>query len=215
MIAVVRPSKKTKITLTSQWRIQGRGPRPPPSPLIFRPNVWIRYCFRLNASGDGSEDGLWGQSKPRRLSHTWDMSVWKLYCRWSLVGFAQGAFPLRICGPSVFCRTSLSGDFATPSWVWSWASDSQVLGLMSRSLRSSLRQSWNFSSGPPPPPRPPPPSSPTPTEKDTQQPRWVVYKFLYEVNAIDVRMICFSCFFFFYQSPSITMRKLEETSNQK
>ena len=94
---------------------------------------------------------------------------------------------------------------ATPKY-WGWCP--ALWGALWGSLETFLLP-------PPPPPLPPPPSSPTPTDKDTHQPRWVMYKFLYEVNAFDVRMICFSCLFVFYQSPSITMRKLEETSNQK
>lgn len=97
------------------------------------------------------------------------------------------------------CYAKLGGPEQVTPKYWSWCPG--LWGALWGSLETFVLPS--------------PPPSPTPTQKDTQQSRWVMYNFLYEVNAIDLRMICFSCLFFFCQSPSITMRKLEETSNLK
>ena len=47
--------------------------------VVVRPSkVKDNHDFRLQTSGSGSGDDQWVQSEPRRLAHSWDLSVWVL-----------------------------------------------------------------------------------------------------------------------------------------
>lgn len=164
VIVVVRPSKKSKMTMPSDWRLAAVGPI---MACETNPSPEDSPTYRTWAYGDCSAGG-------------------------GCSSFKQGAFYLP----------------HGPQWKLCYSKLGVVLGkrLLSIGVYSGLWEAllgslWNFSSAPNRE------GYSTTLTSDVQLFLWG-QRYWFENDL-------FFLFVFFYQSPSITLRKLEETSNQK